>query len=293
MKYLSYISTTLLGLIFLVSAFAKAWDSEAFADTLLLYGPQWFGVGAPILICLESVIGMMFLLRIYPRMSACIADVFILVVSAIYTYGVVAKGIEDCGCFGIFSKLYTTKPWMTYVRNAVLIVISLPALMEKTNVKLCSFPKNIAIILVAATSCFICGLAMRKSFALPNFSSVRRDTRTQTMEKLRKIYSFDADSSYLVYLFSFSCVHCQNSFANVQQYEQLHVVNKVVGIAIEDSEAQTRFNRIYQPQIEMITISQGDMINITGQLPVCLLIEGDSITQVQSGFVNSPGIFLK
>ena len=34
MRYFSYITTTLLGLVFLVSAYAKAWDAEAFADML-------------------------------------------------------------------------------------------------------------------------------------------------------------------------------------------------------------------------------------------------------------------
>ena len=95
------------------------------------------------------------------------------------------------------------------------------------------------------------------------------------------------------YLFSFSCAHCQNSFANVQQYQQFKAADKVLGIAIEDEEAQARFERIYQPQIEIRTIPQNEMASITGQLPVCLLIRGDSIRHVETGFVTSPGIFLK
>ena len=117
MKYLSYISTTILGLIFLFSAFAKAWDAEAFADMLLLYGPQWFSIGAPIIIMIEAVLGMALVMRFKTRWSAIAADCFLVVVSAIFAYGVLAKGIQDCGCFGIFSKMFTGKPWVTFVRN--------------------------------------------------------------------------------------------------------------------------------------------------------------------------------
>ena len=106
MKYLSYISTTILGLMFLFSAFAKAWDAEAFADMLLLYGPQWFSIGAPILIMVEAVLGMTLVMRVQTRWTAIAADFFLVIVSAIFAYGVLTKGIQDCGCFGIFSKIF-------------------------------------------------------------------------------------------------------------------------------------------------------------------------------------------
>ena len=44
------IAGIVLGLLFLVSAFAKAWEADVFATMLLQYGPQWFGVWAPIII---------------------------------------------------------------------------------------------------------------------------------------------------------------------------------------------------------------------------------------------------
>ena len=293
MKYLSYISTTLLGLMFLMSAFAKAWDAEAFADMLLLYGPEWFSIGAPVIIFIEAVLGSLLLLRVRSRWSTMAAVAFLVVVSVIFAYGVAAKGIQDCGCFGALSKLYTGKPWMTFVRNAVFCLIAVPALITKDPSDKHLALKLMAAMLVGATACFICGLSMRKSFVLPQWDSVRTDSRADTMHKLDAIYPFSADSSYVVYLFSFTCAHCQNSFANLQQYHQMQVVDKVVGIAIENEEAQERFYRIYRPEIDIITIPQGAMADITGSLPIALLIKGDSIHKAESGSVTSPGIFLK
>ena len=112
------------------------------------------------------------------------------------------------------------------------------------------------------------------------------------MQKLNNIYPFSADSSYVVYLFSFTCAHCQNSYANLEQYHRLKIVDKVIGIAIENEEAQERFTRIYRPEIDIITIPNDTMARITGSLPIALLIKGDSIHKVESGSVTSPGIFL-
>lgn len=292
-KYLSYISSTLLGLTFLVSAFTKAWDAEAFADTLLRYGPQWFSIGAPIIILIESVLGTMLLLRLHVRWCAWISDAFLIIVSAIYAYGWLSKGITSCGCFGILSTIYEGKPYITFVRNVLLICISIPALIYYPKKESNTGIKVAAILVISAAACFICGLAMRKSFVLPRLSSVKIDNRSKIMENLETIYPFSKDSTYFVYLFSFTCPHCQNSFANVQQYEQLHVADKVVGIAVENTEAQERFYRIYHPEIEILTISKDKMSQISGQLPIGMLIENNSIERIEGGFITSPGLGIK
>ena len=293
MKYLSYISTIVLGVIFLFSAFAKAWDAEAFADMLLQYGPQWFSIGAPIIIMAESVLGMALVLQIKTRWSAILADCFLVIVSAIFAYGVLAKGIQDCGCFGVFSKLFTGKPWVTFVRNALFVALSIPAILDSNQEVRYVYPKVCLTIVVAAMASFVCGLSMRKSYKLPKISQVRSNNRSKVMEKLNEIYSFNSDSTYVVYLFSFTCPHCQNSFANVQQFQQFNVADKVIGIAVEDQEAQERFYRIYKPEIDIITIPKEQMEQITNQLPIGMSIRENSIKKAEVGFITSPGLFLK
>ena len=293
MKKLSYISSTLLGLIFIISAFAKAWDAEAFADMLLQYGPQWFSIGAPIIILIESVLGMALLLRMLPRWSAICADCFLIVVSLIFAYGVLAKGIEDCGCFGIFPNIFTSKPWMTFVRNVLFIGISVPVILDSSPKKQGSWIKVIAMIFMVGLSCFVCGLSMNKSYRLPKLSSAKlTNNRNTMMDKLTDVYHFESESSYVVYLFSFTCPHCQNSFANVQQFQQFNVVDKVIGISIQNPEAMERFYRIYHPEIEIITITKEEMHQITNKLPTVLLIKGNAIVKTEIGRVTSPGIFL-
>lgn len=279
--------------MFLFSAFTKAWDAETFADMLLLYGPQWFSIGAPIIIMAESVLGMALVLQIKTRWSAIFADCFLVIVSAIFAYGVLAKGIQDCGCFGVFSKLFTGKPWVTFVRNALFVAISIPAILDSNRKVRYVYPKICLTLVVAAMACFVCGLSMRKSYKLPKISQVKPNNRSKVMEKLNEIYSFNSDSTYVVYLFSFNCPHCQNSFANVQQFQQFNVADKVIGIAVEDQEAQERFYRIYKPEIDIITIPKEQMEQITNQLPIGMSIRENSIKKTEVGFITSPGLFLK
>ena len=293
MRYLSYISTSLLGLLFLVSAFAKAWDADTFAHLLQQYGSRGFSVGAPVIIFAETVIGMLLLLRVQPRKSAWAAVIFLIVVSVGFAYGVLFRGIEDCGCFGELSRRYAAKPWMTFTRNAVLVLIAVPAILDKPSIGKTPAFKPLAAMCVGAVACFCCGLAMKQSFRLPKWHPDAGEEARPTMEQLHAIYPFSADSSYVVYLFSFTCAHCQNYFANVQQYQQMQLVDKVIGIAVEDAEEQARFERVYQPEIEILTIPHDTMASITGILPVALLIRGDSIENTQEGFVTSPGIYME
>ena len=293
MKRLSNLSAVLLGVMFLVSAFAKAWDADTFARMLLQYGPEWFGIWAPVIIFCEVFLGMCLLLRLRPRRAALAADMFLLTVSAVFAYGVLAKGIEDCGCFGALERYYTAKPWVTFVRNAVFMGMTIPVIITPPEAEKNLTRKLIAMMVVASAACFICGLAMKSSFRLPRLQSSEREDRTEMIAQLERIYPFSADSTYMVYLFSYTCPHCQNSFANVLQFEQFGIADKVIGIAIEDEEAQARFERIYQPAIEIRTIPNDSMSAITHELPLAVLIEGDSISEIQGGLIPSPGIFMK
>ncbi len=287
------ISSVVLGLLFLVSAFAKAWNADVFGQLLLQYGPRWFGVLAPIIIFCEVVLGMCLLLRVRPKQAAIAADVFLVTVSAVFAYGVFAKGIHDCGCFGALDSFYDHKPWMTFVRNAVLMVLTLPILFTKQEKEEHLPQKLIAMILVSSVVCFVSGIAMHSSFRLPRLLSSEREDTEEMMAKLDRIYPFSADSSYIVYLFSFTCPYCQTNYANVAQYQQFGLADKVLGIAEENEEAQARFERIYRPQIAILTIPHDTMSQITHRLPVLLHIEGGEIQDIESGIILSPGLFIE
>ena len=292
-KHIARVSSVLLGLLFLVSAFLKAWDADTFAVTLREYGLHWFGVWAPMIIAIEAVLGLCLLMQIRLKWTALAADIFLVIVSAGFAYGVLAKGIEDCGCFGALDRYHSAKPWVSFVRNAVFMLLTVPVFLAEKKEEKHLTRKLIVMVPVLAIIGFVSGLAMKKSFSLPRFGTEEGMNETEMMAKLQAEYPFRSDSTYVVYLFSFTCPHCKNYYANVEQYQRLGLADKVLGIAVEDEEAQARFERIYQPQIEIITIPKSRMSAITPILPIAVYIGNDTIRDIEKGAVFSPGVFME
>ena len=291
-KHIARVSSVLLGFLFLVSAFAKAWDADTFAVTLREYGLHWFGVWAPMIIAVEAVLGLCLLMQIRLKWTALAADIFLVIVSAGFAYGVLAKGIEDCGCFGALDRYHSAKPWVSFVRNAVFMLLTVPIFLAEKKEEKGLTRKLIVMVPVLAIIGFVSGLAMKKSFSLPRFGTEEGMNETEMMAKLQAEYPFSSDSTYVVYLFSFTCPHCQNYYANVEQYQRFGLADKVLGLAVEDEEAQARFERIYQPQIEIITIPKNRMSAITPILPIAVYIGNDTIRDIEEGVVFSPGVFM-
>ena len=120
----------LVGLVFLLSGLLKAIDTAAFADLMSEYGATWFGLAAPLIIFAEIFLGAMLVFDFYPKHIAWATAIFLLAVSSIYLYGVTARGITNCGCFGPLTLL-NSKPWLTFTRNSILMAMLLPTLVRR------------------------------------------------------------------------------------------------------------------------------------------------------------------
>lgn len=287
-KIVVQIAQVVVGLIFLVSAFAKAWGGNAFANLVTQYGANWLSVGVPFLIATETGLAAMLLLRIRTKTVSLCSAIFVFCISLVYLYGVVVKGITDCGCFGSLHAL-NMRPIATFIRNIILIALCLLGFFWGNNQKSCVWWKVGTMIVLIASSMFICGLDMSKGFQLPQFASLQRKANLKVEDStLGEILPLSPDSSYAVYLFSYSCVFCQNSFANVEQYQRIQEVDKVYGVAIDNPEKEERFRNLYQPTIPVYNIPEDTMQRLVGELPVLLLIKNGEIVHKEVGSVLSP-----
>lgn len=289
-KVVAHIAQLLVGLVFLVSAFAKAWGGNAFANLITQYGADWLSVGVPILIAIETILAIMLLLNIKAKQASLGSAFFIFGISLVYLYGVLAKGITDCGCFGVLHSL-NMRPVPTFIRNIILIGLCLLGFWWGSKQKENAWWKIWIMIVLTACSMFICGLDMSKGFQLPQIAVLQRQTNQKIEQSaLKDILPLSSDSSYAVYLFSYTCVFCQNSFANVEQYQRIQEIDHVYGIAIDNPQGEERFRRIYQPTIPIYNIPEDTMQKLVGELPVLLLIKNGEIVHKEVGSVISPGI---
>lgn len=279
----------IVGLVFLLSGLLKAIDTATFANLMSQYGASWFGFGAPFIIFIEIFLGILLVFGFYPKLITLFSIVFICAVSLVYLYGVLTKGVTNCGCFGPFTWL-NSKPWLTFTRNGILLAFLLTSLFTKSDNSSLSVPAVVFMAFIAIIVMFMCGFSFRGAECLNKQQTFQPIALSDS--PLANHIECHPDSTYLVFAFSYGCPYCQNSIGNVKQYTEMHVVDRVIGLALEDSIAQARFERLFDVNFDIKQISQIDMVRLSTILPVTYMIRHDTIISQYTGMVISPALLI-
>lgn len=280
----------IVGFVFLLSALLKAIDTAAFADLMSDYGVLWFGFGAPVVIFIETILAVLLICNIRPRWISLTASIFILIVSSVYLFGILCKGITTCGCFGPLTLL-NSKQWITFLRNGILLALLLPSIINPQQGASLSMPIVVFMAIIGVVVMFMCGFSMHGARCL------QKQQKTFTAiplrdSKLSNLVFCSYDSTYMVFAFSYNCPFCQNSIGNVNQYQSMGYVDKVVGLAIEDSATRERFDRLFDINFTIKEVPHWTMAQLTNTLPTIYFIRHDSIINQYSGLVVSPALLL-
>jgi len=283
----------LLGVVFLLSGFMKAMDAAAFSDLMGKYGYEWFGYAAPLIILFEVLLGLALFTRYKIRLAALMSGLFLVSVTAVFTYGLLVHDITDCGCFGNLSPTMNRTPWILYVRNTILMLMSLVLLKwgdeNKVDGKIA-----LCAVIVFCSVCYMTGFSFRGAKVMTLQSKPKPFEPILVQDSpLYEIFQPHADSTYLVFAFSYTCPHCRNSIGNVEQYESMGVVDKVYGFAIEDPDNEKKFYQLFNPTFTITNISFSTMTKVTNNLPVVYMIHGDTIIKQMYGDVISASFFIK
>ena len=286
----SYALRTAVGVILMLSGLLKAMHTASFADLLSQYGAEWFGYIAPLVIAIEIFLGILLILNTRPRWLSALTVAFILTVSAIFLYGVVGRGVTDCGCFGPLTWL-NTRPWITFVRNALIVALLVPSLMRPQRGEPLTASSFLCLTGVTAVLMFMCGFSMHGAQCLKR-EPQPFEPIPLAEHPLSELVTCDPDSSYLVFAFSYSCPHCQNSIGNVNQYTAMGTVDRVIGLCVEDSVSRERFHRIFDVNFDIQEITEKQMYEISSSLPVSFFIRHDTIEAAIPGQVVTPALMI-
>ena len=277
-----------VGVVLLLSALLKAYDATAFADALVAYRVPFLPYGAPLIIMLEAYLGMACLLSMRQRLTAVLGIGFLMVAFGIYAFAYMRHPIPDCGCFGRF-HLWEDTPWRVLGRNILLTFCLLPAacireVSEPTDRKIGIY-LAIALSLIA----FMTGFSFRQAKVLRR-DNVAFQPIAITDHPLSKYLSLQRNQRGLVYCFSYSCPHCINSLRNVEAYHQYHILDSVVGIAMDDSLAQSAFTSRFPLSIPILLLPKKEIAQMAISLPTAFWVEGDTICAVTTGLVPHPAV---
>jgi len=278
MKGFSKLSSYIVGLVFLLSSFAKASDSGYFASILLQYGSLYVQFLAPIIILTEAFLGLLLFFFPKTRMFSVFSLIFLFIVTAGYAYGVVFKGIEDCGCFGRL-KFLSSSPIIVFARNAVLIVLLLISIKFNTNSSIENFKTWLIISIIIVTVSFFAGFSY-------NINPIKKKSLPQLSNSgLQRFIETSPDSTYFVFLFSYKCPRCLNSIANLNKYEEDGIADKVYGLSTVgdgDEKYVETFNKNFNLSFEIVNCSK-ELFNVTSDFPTSYLIKNNQIVMMMKG----------
>ena len=138
----------------------------------------------------------------------------------------------------------------------------------------------ISIVCVLSAICFVTGYSFVKrehgqTQYVTEGKHINMDVNNTV---LGEILTFSKDTSYLIFVFSYSCPHCYNSIENLKQYERLDVVDKIIGISYATNNIVTeKFNDIFNPNFLIKTTKPEHLFRLTNQFPISYYVKNNII----------------
>ena len=252
------------------------------------YGFDTLRFLAPLIIMFEIATGLFLFLGIRLKQTSLLSFCFVAVLSLAYLYGYFFVNITDCGCFGHFSFL-NTPPVFTFVRNLVLMVVLLYIFLKSNNICKLADKNEISIMAcILCAGCFIAGYTFVEHKS--DVTQYITEGKTINMEVKNTILGEFLmpleDSSYFIFVFSYSCAHCYNSIENLKQYERLGVADKVIALSFEtDSVTMEKFNDIFHPDFPIKNYPTKELFRLTNQFPVSYYIKNNIVKMEIRGFL--------
>ena len=287
---LAVILTIVTGVVMLVSGFAKAADASYFSNILWhTYHAQWIAMSAPLLIVAEIALGALLVIQVRQRWVAALSAVFLVVVTGGYLYGVAVYGMQDCGCFGHLSFL-NLSPVFTVGRNALMVAAWVYVAIRGND----GWNIRVLPVVLAGLCLLVAGLLTGYTFCGSTVLFMRgmawqgKAVHETPLAEL----GLSPDSTYMVFAFSFDCPFCMNAVGNVSWYGRTGMVDRVIGLAPEDSVGERVFRNFYREEpFPVTTMPLERLARMAPEMPMAYVIRQDTIRMAWKGEVPTAFFF--
>lgn len=282
-KNILAVISIVLGIFFLVSGVGKVLNVQAFAQTFYQYGLPPLAFLAPFIVALEFVLGVRMIMLVQQKRSFLQAAILLAIFTLSFAYGHFIHGVEDCGCFGEIGFL-KTPPMVSFIRNFVLLGLAIYAWTQSENAPSTARWKHNVTLVVMAIAFLFSGITISQPISprVPKADILVSDS------ELAGAVTTDQDSSYLVFVFSYTCPHCWDATNNIKSYVETGVADKVIAFGAGDEEDRAKYMAQFQPNFDPITMPQEELFAFTDRFPTAFLIQHDSIKSVMRGEIHSP-----
>ena len=281
MSKIEWCSRIIVGVLFLLSGFAKAVDTGAFANLIAQYGFSSLMWTAPIIVMVEIAAGMCLLLRIYPKQVAIFSVAMVAVFSLAFLYEMLTGNIRECGCFGKL-KILELSPIATLIRNAVLLALLFIVYRFSNNKWRAIWQKYAAMATILLIASFLCGQSFtgkaeyRKKH--PMFERAVHET------KIPEFMPVAPDSIYLLFVFSSRCQSCWSYFDNLKRYYDSGMFDNIT-VFMGAHDSLQIFYDYFQPTFPLFEMDERELTRIARTAPTMYYIQNDTIKYVIEGSI--------
>ena len=288
------IYAVITGLFFLIAGVGKVIDTAAFSDLIHQYGLGYLMILAPVIALAEIFTGIALILLINPRFYSLVAFILLLIFTISFAYAHFVHGINDCGCFGTL-KHTESSPALPFLRNFILMLMSLFVFLKYPTEKIETDKwKKYLVHLVMYPAIFFSGFSFTTPFFLQSNTATHKFQNKNIKDtELSKYIKTSADSTYLIFCFTYTCSHCWNSIENLRQYKRSHTVDSVFTLAMGESSDKLSFINNFHPDFHMVDLPHDSMYKLTDIFPTAFYVEHDTIKVIIQSELPSPATFIK
>lgn len=286
-KHLQLILTSILSLTFLVSGTFKLLDVSAFKNSLILYQLPYTNIitsFAFIIPTMELLLSIALFSRRFNRLALWITTGMLISFTMIHSYGYFFNNVDNCNCFGPL-EIMSSSYQLFIIRNVVLIGIGITLLAFQ-------YPIGINInskVLTGLTFFLILVSVYSQQTPLFKMTGIKEGDRVEDTV-LNEVYTFNPDSTYLLYLFSMRCPHCVDGIRNVNAFQENSIFSRVLGITyIQDI---TVFKEKHRPTFNILTVDPAVFKKLSPTVPVMIMIKNNHVEHMLSRAVISPETYL-
>lgn len=276
----------ILGLFFLVTAAMKAWNLEGFGVQISAYGvvkdAGLVTLSAYAAVTIETLLGAALVAGARLKGLTYLAVTGLtLVFSGLILYGWLAKGIEDCGCFGDFIKM---GPRTSLAKNGVLLAllavawVGVRAPLGAPKRRRLGWEFAIAGI-VAVLVVGLVGQLQARGDAPDVLVQVDDDPEKRKLARFRFEVEGETidlgEGEYLVAMLSATCEHCQASVPAMNALYNDPDLPRLVALMMGSEEDLEFFRTLTDPQFITQLVRGADFMEFIDTSPPRLLYARD------------------
>jgi uncharacterized membrane protein YphA (DoxX/SURF4 family) len=288
------IYSIIIGVLFIISGLGKVIDTSGFSNLISQYGLGYLMIFSPVIVVFEILLGLFLVLLVNPKFYAMVSFSLLTIFTALFAFAHFKYGVNNCGCFGTVQHM-NFPPIFSFIRNFILMAMSLIVWIKypKEKIKIINWKKYLVLI-VMSISIFTAGFTFKTPYFLRNKPEIHK-FQGQNIKNtdLLNYAKTSPDSTYLFFVFSYTCPYCWNSIENLRQYQKTNTVDRTITLAIGEEKNKLIFYENFKPDFNIKDLPAVEMDKLTDSYPTAFYVEHDTVKIVLQSELPSPFVFKK